>query len=159
MTTHPAYLEAVRETSPPRQGRSAGGHRLFVATLWCLFGSLASAAADDPKDWEEVRKDRQQLIERHLKNAADGYRWFTSAVHGSKAGTPMILLRLFPELAPDIWGPPGERLARFGFFDTPETRGRPLPLGLGWVENPVAGETRKPPLYRATLTCAACHVG
>ena len=62
-------------------------------------------------------------------------------------------------LAPDIWGPPGERLARFGFFDDPEDPGRPLPLGLGWVLDPVRGDSGNRDTHSVTLTCAACHVG
>src|SRR5262249_31093679 len=31
---------------------------------------------------------------------------FASAAHGTEPGVPVVLLRLLPEQAPDIWGPP-----------------------------------------------------
>ena len=121
--------------------------------------ALGLAAPPAALTWPEARDGRQQQVARHMRVAATGYKWFAHAAHGRDAGTPVILLKLLPELAPDIWGPPEERLARFGFFDSPETAGAPLPLGLGWAQNPVAGDAELPLVRRATLTCAACHVG
>jgi hypothetical protein len=127
--------------------------------FFAAFLGPVGLSAQTPKSWTEIRQDREAEIDRHLTRATDGFRWFTSAAHGLETGTPVILLRLFPELAPEIWGGSDERLARFGFFDTPATTKRPLPLGLGWVQNPVAGDKEQPKLHQATLTCAACHVG
>jgi mono/diheme cytochrome c family protein len=133
-----------------------------VAGILITVGAACTAGA---ADWEHTRAEREGVVARHVAAAPDGYRWFESAAVGSPAGTPFILLRLFPELAPDLWGPSEDRFARFGFFDTPETAGaagraaRPLPLGLGWVLDPVAGDAPPPRYHSATLTCAACHVG
>jgi hypothetical protein len=110
-------------------------------------------------DWPAIRAEREAEIHQYLGDVASGYAWFADAMHGEPAGTPYLLMRTLPELAPDIWGPTEERLARFGFFDDPEDPDRPFPLGLGWMLDPVhdGGEARE--YHSVTLTCAACHVG
>src|SRR4051794_23434982 len=104
---------------------------LKVLVAVALVTPAAFSAEPRAVTWAQQRKDRDAQIERHLETAKDGYRWFASAAHGKEAGIPLVLLRLLPELAPDVWGEPKERLAKFGFFDTPDTVGRPLPLGMG----------------------------
>lgn len=110
--------------------------------------------------WHDIRASREQVVKRYLETTSAGYEWFAHALHGEAAGTPFLLLRLLPELAPDIWGPPEERLARFGFIEDPKDPQRPLPLGLGWVLDPVHGDKKDAREYHsASLTCASCHVG
>src|SRR6185503_17272605 len=65
----------------------------------------------------QLSSDRDELLRRHLRSSAKGYDWFAHAMHGEPAGTPFILMSVFPELAPEIWGPPAERFSRFGLFD------------------------------------------
>jgi hypothetical protein len=119
----------------------------------------AKAPGDAGGSWEEVRSSRQAAVERYLKDAGGGYAWFAHAMHGPQAGTPYLFFLSLPDLAPEIWGPRGERLARFGFFDEPGDPDRPLPLGLGWVLDPVGGDRDVAEYHTVTLTCAACHVG
>src|SRR5262249_20591253 len=110
-------------------------------------------------DWAAIRADRDAAIQRYLNAAGDGYRWFAHSLHGEGAGAPFLLMQVFPELAPDIWGPPGERTARLGFIDDPKAAAAPLPMGLGWVLDPVRGDGVARDFHSAALTCAACHVG
>ncbi|WP_435019951.1 hypothetical protein TA3x_001563 [Tundrisphaera sp. TA3] len=130
----------------------------------CLVG-FAPPADDAPMvplpdgDWPAIRQSREAALNRHLETASGGYAWFAHALHGEGAGTPLLLLRAFPDLAPDLWGPPEERFARFGFLDDPSDPGRPLPLGFGWVLDPVQGDSIARDYHSASLTCAACHVG
>ncbi|WP_165074392.1 c-type cytochrome [Paludisphaera rhizosphaerae] len=109
-------------------------------------------------------------MNRHVETKTAEWRWFAEASHGQEAGAPFVLLRLLPQLAPDIWGP-GDRFAGFGLFDPPadyyragDASKRPLPFGLGWVVDPVTGWKPSeaggaPSIHYASLTCAACHVG
>jgi mono/diheme cytochrome c family protein len=109
--------------------------------------------------WPVIRASREAEIKRYLETASGGFSWFAHAMHGEPAGTPFLLMRSLPELAPDLWGPPEERLARFGFIDDPKDPDRPFPLGLGWVLDPVGGDKTAREYHSVTLTCAACHVG
>lgn len=132
---------------------------LGAASFLSALSLLSSAPADDQRPWSEIRRDRQETVDRHLRAASKGYRWFADAMHGEPAGTPFLVLKLLPELDPDIWGAPEENFARFGFIPDPADPGRPLPLGLGWVLDPVNGDPVKRDYHSVTLTCAACHVG
>ena len=111
------------------------------------------------KPWSVIRASREDEVKRYLESASGGYSWFADAMHGEPAGTPFLLMRSLPELAPDLWGPPAERLARFGFIDDPKDPDRPFPVGLGWVLDPVGGDKVTRDYHSVTLTCAACHVG
>lgn len=151
-----------------------------IASLIVLFPVVVSLAADGPPgqgtEWGQALVDRREVVDRHVDVASDGWRWFAEASHGEQAGAPFVLLRLLPELAPDIWGNEEDRFSSFGFFDVPdemyrsdEASTRPLPLGMGWVLDPVNGDgtpvndsqevgvsTR---VRHVSITCAACHVG
>ena len=95
----------------------------------------------------------------YLKQNANGYDWFAHASDGY-AGVPLILLRSFPDLAPDIWGKPDEQFSRFGLFPDPDAPDAPLPLGLSWdsMDPAHAADTRQL-LHPVSLTCGACHIG
>lgn len=119
----------------------------------------SASSAGSSKTWRDLGAARQAVLDRYLRAANGGYAWFAYAMHGEQAGTPYLFFRSLAELAPDIWGPSEERFARFGFFDEPGDSTRPLPLGLGWVLDPVHGDGAIPEYHTVTLTCAACHVG
>lgn len=124
-----------------------------------LSTATTSGLPAEGTTWEEARRARLGELEAHLDTESGAYAWFAEASHGERAGVPFVLLRLLPELAPDIWGGPEERFRRFGFFDDPHDAARPLPLGLGWVRDPVNGDDAGREIHTVTLTCAACHVG
>ena len=139
-------------------------NRLMMVLVVCLAtagdGPTASASSGlSDADWPAIRATREEALQQYLKSEAVGYDWFANAMHGEEAGTPFLLMRSFPDLAPDIWGAPEERLARFGFIDDPKDPNRPLPLGLGWRSNPGKGDGELAVDHTVTLTCAACHVG
>ena len=124
---------------------------IFLIGIFCVAcaGANPDASSSSPapsslstSDWPAIRADREKSIARYLAAASGGYEWFSQAMHGEPAGTPFLLMRVLPELAPDIWGPPGERLARIGFIDDPKDPTRPLPLGFGWVLDPVQRRSR-----------------
>lgn len=119
--------------------------------------------------WAAIRDGCQASVE--AAEAADpvGAAWFANAGNGF-VGTPLVILKLLPDLAPEIFGDPAEKLGRFGFFPDPVVADRILPRGLG-----VTGRLGRPtdaagaptgeidyaaaqPLF-VTLACGACHTG
>src|SRR6476620_6260266 len=56
-------------------------------------------------------------VAAHLQSHAQEYEWFNHAANGYD-GVPFLLLRLLPEVEPEIWGQPDERFGRFGFRST-----------------------------------------
>jgi hypothetical protein len=104
--------------------------------------------------WTELRETENFLYEQHLASDTEGYQWFANSANG-RAGVPFILLRLMPELFPDIFGTLDEGFSRFGFAIDARDPKRPLPLGLGWC----AADEKVSPIEVVTLTCGACHIG
>lgn len=94
--------------------------------------------------------------ESYLKSNASGYDWFANASDGY-GGTPLILIRSLPDLAPEIWGKPEEHFSRFGFLPNTDQPGSPLPLGLSWDSMDPAHPPQ--PFHPVGLTCGACHIG
>ena len=124
-----------------------------------LSRDAVSAKTVDEKSsrpWAEIQAATEKTHLDYLSANAEGYDWFANATDGF-AGVPVILLRSFPDLAPEIWGTPDEKFSRFGLIPSPTEPDRPLPLGLSWdpmVEGQAAG-----PLKGVALTCGACHIG
>jgi cytochrome c5 len=73
----------------------------------------------------------------------------------------MVMLRLFPELFPDIWGAPSDNFAPVGFAKDPYEPLRVLPLGLGYAPSTPAVPTPVGPvnINVVSLTCMGCHGG
>ncbi len=102
--------------------------------------------------------------------AADpvGASWFANAGNGF-VGTPLVLLKLLPEIAPEIFGD-AKDFGRFGLFPDPDDPDRILPRGLGVTGSRgrrvnaagnLTGEIdygMVQPLF-VTLACGACHSG
>jgi len=84
---------------------------LLILTLIAASATAPPGLATD-RPWAAIREERREQVARHLRAASSGYEWFADASHGENAGAPFLLLRLLPELAPDIWGPPEERPTR-----------------------------------------------
>jgi cytochrome c5 len=76
-------------------------------------------------------------------------------------GIPMIIFRILPDLAPEIWGSSVEEIPSVGLFRDPGNANAPLPLGLGYAAaTPQPGAAPgQPALQVVNLTCAACHSG
>ncbi|MFT7528742.1 MAG: hypothetical protein ACI9LY_003906 [Arenicella sp.] len=108
-------------------------------------------------------------IEKYQQSDPVGYTWFTNAANGF-AGTPLLILKALPNLAPEIWGEEQANFSKFGLFADPDRPDRVLPRGLGVAstegrprnaEGALTGEIgySKPSLYVTTFACGACHSG
>jgi hypothetical protein len=103
---------------------------------------------------------RQAAFDAYLLKNASAFESFKNTALGN-LGVPMVMLRLFPELFPQYWGPPGEHFAAVGFAQDPYEPGRALPLGLGYAGSTPAVPTPAGPVNVnvVTLTCMGCHGG
>ena len=116
-------------------------------------GPAKVAAA--PEDWPRQQAARQAAKAAYLAQHETAYDWFASFPFSQTDGFPMILLRLVPTIAPEIWGdgPFGES---FGLFARDASDTLPLPVGIGlsaWAEDAPG------PIDYTSFTCGACHIG
>lgn len=135
-----------------------------------LRSALAEAVASDPAlKWSAIQAACDRQID--VAKTADpvGFSWFANAGNGF-VGTPLVLLKVLPDLAPEIWGSEASFFSEFGLFRDPDEQNRILPRGLGVtsstgrpldVDGRPTGEIdyAKPGLYFVTLACGACHTG
>jgi cytochrome c peroxidase len=119
--------------------------------------------------WQQIYQACQTEIESYQDSDKVGFTWFANAANGF-AGTPLVILKSLPALAPEIWGPANENFSKFGLFSDPHNPDRVLPRGLG-VASPngrpldengnMNGEIdySKPAMFITTFSCGACHSG
>src|SRR5207237_9765213 len=111
-----------------------------------------------------VRTQRQAALATYLANNADDFRSFKNAPLGN-LGIPMVMLRLFPVLFPDIWGAESDHFAAVGLAQDTLEPGRVLPLGLGHIGSDPAIPVPTPAgvvnvnVHVAQITCMGCHNG
>ncbi|MEM7025036.1 MAG: hypothetical protein AAF637_21000 [Pseudomonadota bacterium] len=112
--------------------------------------------------WRVTRAKRQAEIDAYLAENLDDFTSFRTAPLGIKqdvlnfVGIQMIIFRLLPELFPDIWGPPDEKMARIGFGRDPFEPFSVMPLGTGYA----LSETRGPiNVNYMNVSCMGCHSG
>jgi hypothetical protein len=110
--------------------------------------------------WFIQRTARQAAFDGYLVAHADEFESYKNTALGN-LGVPMIMLRLFPEIFPDIWGPDSEHFASVGFAADPYEPWRVLPLGLGYAGSDPAIPTQLGNfnVNVVTLTCGGCHIG
>jgi hypothetical protein len=124
-------------------------------------GATAAAEADTSNlPWNMARGLRQARFDAYLQSNAAAFTSFKNASLGN-LGVPMVMLRLFPDVFPEIWGPESESFARVGFAKDPYEPSRVLPLGLGYAGSTPAVQTPVGPVNVnvVSLTCMGCHGG
>ncbi len=107
--------------------------------------------------WPEEQAQRTAALEKYIAENQVAYDWFMQFPFGKTTGTPYILLKLLPTLAPEIWGEGDNPLEIAGLFMDERLPGYPVPRGIGWT-----GMTREDPngaVDHASFSCSACHVG
>ncbi|GAC1592250.1 MAG: hypothetical protein NVS3B20_17860 [Polyangiales bacterium] len=143
-----------------------------VASLSALAANCGSASGDEAEasgseastaGMAKIDEGQAAFIRSaHLDKQAE---WFRTTPFSS-AGIPMLLFRLFPEFAKDLWGNTVEELPSLG-LPRNETDGKThaLALGLGYHRSSKAliPGTEHTPLDVTSfqvvgLTCGACHI-
>ncbi len=135
------------------------------------FGAACSAAPADSVDtssqaataalpWAIEGVVKQVAFDAYILKNAAAFESFKNAAVGN-LGVPMVMLRLFPVLFPQYWGPPSMNFAPVGFAKDPYEPLRVLPLGLGYAASTPAVQTPAGPVNVnvVTLTCMGCHAG
>ncbi len=122
-------------------------------------------APTDLQWWRVEREKRQAAVEAYVEANQEDWESFKNTPLGN-TGVPTIMLRLFPQIFPDIWGPYDAYMAAQGFGPDGLEEGRVLPLGLGHMNSTTVlanlGTPEAPkPVYlqSSSLTCAGCHLG
>lgn len=103
------------------------------------------------------RARRQAEIDAYLEENSKNFDSFRTAPQAIRqdplnfVGIQMIIFRLLPELFPEIWGPPGSRMAMAGYGPDPWDPSSVMPLGTGYI----LSEGWKPRLRRSRCRRAA----
>ena len=108
-------------------------------------------------NWHQIQQQRQQQLEQYLTEQQVAYRWFADFPLGINDGIPYIILKLLPEVAPELWGSHENFLDVIGLFRDERTPDYPIARGIGW-----SGLARDDPngaVDYASFTCGACHIG
>ena len=108
--------------------------------------------------WSTISLARRQALDSYLIESRTGYDWFTKYAFSQTDGTPFIILKLLPVVAPEHWGSPSNFLDVVGLFKDTRNPDYPIATGVG-----LSVFNRDDPLAKqidyASLTCASCHIG
>jgi hypothetical protein len=110
-----------------------------------------------PEDWTAEQARRRQAKAAYLAEKQEAFDWFARFPFSEVDGIPLIILKLLPQLAPDLWGEGDELMSAVGLFRDSRYPERFLPSGVGF-----SGLSRKDPTANidyTSFTCAACHIG
>lgn len=112
---------------------------------------------DVPADWSAAQQERQAAIASHLLQHKAAYDRFANFPVSETDGIPFIVLKLFPVLAPELWGSRENFLDVIGLFNDERLPGYPAPRGIGF-----SGLSRKDAqgnIDYSSFTCGGCHIG
>ncbi|HYX34394.1 MAG TPA: hypothetical protein VE954_14920 [Oligoflexus sp.] len=115
--------------------------------------NLTGKQIDELKDkvWSVIQSERQKNLDTYLSNNKAAFDSFTKAPVGFN-GTPGVILRLLPEVIPDLWS--DASVTSFtGLFKQRSTD--PFYYGMSLTKAPSATPTPT----TVQFTCAACHTG
>jgi hypothetical protein len=109
-----------------------------------------------PADWEVTKQQRTAVKAAYLSQHSVAADWFAAFPFSQVDGIPMVVLRLLPVVAPEIWGAPDEFGASFGLFKNTAANALPLPVGIG-----MSGleAKRSSDIDYTSFSCGACHIG
>lgn len=108
-------------------------------------------------DWRTEQTARNDAKAAYISSHQEAYDWFTLFPFSKTDGTPLLILKVLPMLAPEIWGEGEDLLSVVGLFHDSRVANPMLPTGVGFT-----GLTREDPaaaIDYTSFTCAACHIG
>lgn len=140
-----------------------------LASVACATkDNLSKSMEGNPElKWSQLYAACEAEIKAYQQSDPVGYSWFSNAANGF-SGTPLVILKSLPAIAPEIWGKPEDNFSKFGLFADPTNPNRVLPRGLGIASTegrPLDDNKKptgeidyaKPSLYITTFSCGACH--
>lgn len=130
----------------------------LLAEDWADLPAPAGAAPLPalPDNWPAARTARMADKAAYLQKHSVALAWFSEFPFSQTDGIPLVMLRLLPKIAPDIWGPADRFGASFGLFPRAAGDSLPLPVGIGFsgMDPATAGK-----VDYTSFTCGACHIG
>ena len=116
-----------------------------------------AAVKEVPENWSTDQAQRIAHKARYIQDNQIAFDWFADFAFSENDGTPYILLRLLPVIAPELWGSENNFLDVVGLFNDARQIDYPMPRGIG-----ISAFSRKERLGDidyTSFTCAACHIG
>ncbi|MDH5392606.1 MAG: cytochrome C [Gammaproteobacteria bacterium] len=108
-------------------------------------------------NWSADQAQRIAQKTQYIKDNQSAFDWFSDFAFSESDGTPYIILRLLPVIAPELWGSDDNFLSVVGLFNDTRQNAYPMPRGIG-----ISALNREKPLGDidyTSFTCAACHIG
>lgn len=144
----------------------------FIIICFISIVSISGCSDNDSENdlgqsWDQIRTQRLAVLDAYLKENQEAFESYRTAPLGIKQkvlnfiGTQMIVFRLLPEIFPEIWGPPEEKLAVVGLGSDPYDPDSVLPLGVGFALSQTfdTGFATGIAVNYANFTCMGCHSG
>lgn len=110
-----------------------------------------------PENWQHYQNAAITNKSNYIKENRIAYEWFTNFAFSETDGTPYILLKLLPVIAPELWGSKENPLDIVGLFKDARQDTYPIARGFG-----ISGFSRKDKMGNidyASFSCGACHIG
>jgi RoxA-like, cytochrome c-like len=119
------------------------------------------------ESWDKIRAQRLAVLDAYLEENQEAFESFRTAPLGIKQkvlnfiGSQMIVFRLLPEIFPEIWGLPEEKLAVVGLGPDPFDPDSVLPLGVGFTLSQTFDTDfgTDIAINYVNFTCMGCHSG
>jgi hypothetical protein len=141
--------------------------RILILTLLGLFSACGDKdlkapnppayVRDVPANWEAAQQQRTKAIELYIQQHQVAYDRFANFPVSETDGIPILILKLLPVVAPEIWGSQENFLDIIGLFNDARLVGYPTARGIGF-----SGLSRldlKGNIDYASFTCGGCHIG
>jgi hypothetical protein len=119
--------------------------------------STPAATNPVPDNWSLAQNKRRSEIANHLVKHEEDYDHFANFPVSKTDGIPLVILKLLPKVAPEVWGDEDNFLSVMGLFNDERLKGYPFPRGIGFT-----GLGRKDEFAEidyASFTCGGCHIG
>ena len=132
--------------------------RLFlvlIVVVVCRTSALAQPL--NFGNWKDEQEKRQAELASYLQEKEVAFHWFADFPFGTDDGTPYLILRSLPLLAPNEWGEGKDFLSVVGLFRDERQQDYPLARGVGWSGMGRKASIKNPDF--ASFSCGACHIG
>ncbi|MGI9275898.1 MAG: hypothetical protein ACR2PT_13785 [Endozoicomonas sp.] len=110
-----------------------------------------------PDNWPAYQQEQKSRKTRYIQEKQIAYDWFADFSFSNTDGTPYILLKLLPVIAPEYWGSEENFLSSVGLFMDDRQGNYPVARGIGI--SALARGSDLSNIDYASFTCAACHIG
>lgn len=107
--------------------------------------------------WRAEQAARNAAKAAYINDHQVAYDWFTLFPFSKSDGTPLLILKVLPMLAPEIWAQDKDFLSKVGLFQDTRITNPILPTGVGFTG--LTREDAGASIDYTSFTCAACHIG